>query len=97
MSLRKNSGLRAIWFFRGPTCVPKNLGPVHEIGVNLDEGQPVRIGGPCQSVLKFPFGANVKSNSSSEYLHEFVVMPRLDITVESIACHTFDDISIVID
>lgn len=64
-------------------------------GVNLEEYESVRIGGLFQRIFMLPFGADIKAHSSSEYLHEPVITPWLDIIVRAVADHPLYRIAVI--
>ena len=54
-------------------------------GVDFDEYEAVRFGSLAEGFFEFSFRADIKPQPSSEYLHEFIIMPGLDIVVRAIA------------
>ena len=79
------------------SCTAKRLAAVQAPGVNFDEYQAFRCGRLAQRIFKFPFRMYIKTQSSSEYVHELVILPGLNIVVRTIRDHSFDCIPVIVD
>jgi hypothetical protein len=65
--------------------------------MDFDEYETVRFGSLIQRIFQFSFRADIKPQSSSEYVYELVILPGLDIVVRAVTDHPFNRIPVIID